>query len=139
MEWAQLGEHLKRFTKAEKLGEACPVYNCHGLTFASRRTQVTPAIFPILGDDGFEEVQEKETRLGDIVIYSNARGEVVHSGFVVGIDQVEITPGTKSIIPRIWSKWGKGYEMLHSVGECPYFEDEGSATKYYRLTRWQPV
>jgi len=139
MEWAQLGELLVRFEKAEKVGEACPVYNCHGLTLGSRRTQVTHAILPILDDDGFDTIPEKDARLGDIVVYSNARGEVVHSGFVVGTDSVEIVFGSKSVIPRIWSKWGKGHEMLHAVGECPYLEDEGNFTTYYRLKRWKPV
>jgi hypothetical protein len=90
MEWDQLGEPLKRFNRAERVSEACPVYNCHGLTFASRRTTVGQTIIPILEDDGFDQVPEKEARPGDIVIYSSARGEVIHSGFVVGRNRVEI-------------------------------------------------
>ncbi len=43
--------------------------------------------------------------------------------------------GTKTIIPMVWSKWGKGCEMVHSVNDCPYLEDEGSYTRYYRLKR----
>jgi hypothetical protein len=133
-------EKLNRFTRAERLGEACPVYNCHGLTFASRRTSVNPAVMPILQDDGFEQVEEKDAQVGDIVVYSNVRGEVVHSGFVVGVDRVEIVPGTKpTMIPRIWSKWGKGHEWVHPVGECPYLQDEGNFASYYRLLRWQPT
>jgi hypothetical protein len=73
------------------------------------------------------------------VIYANARGEVVHSGFVISADPVEIIAGIRSIVPRIWSKWGKGYEMVHAVGECPYLEEEGNYTTYYRLKRWQPA
>ena len=38
----------------------------------------------------------------------------------------------------IWSKWGKGYEVIHAVGECPYLEDEGDLFAYYRLKRWKP-
>ena len=124
MEWQLLGEQLGRFTAAERLGEACPVYNCHGLTFASRRTQVTAAVTPILGEDGFEKVEERNAQVGDIVIYADARGAVIHSGFVVGTDRVEIVQGSKpTIIPRIWSKWGKGHEWVHPVGECPYLQD----------------
>ena len=139
MEWSQLAEPLARFKKAERVSEACPVYNCHGLTFGSRRTQVTPAVLPILEDDGFDLIPEKETRPGDIVLYSDARGSVVHSGFVVRVESVEIIMGNNSRIPVIWSKWGKGYEMIHPVGECPYLEDEGSSATYYRLRRWRPV
>jgi hypothetical protein len=138
-EWHLLGEMLDRFSNAEKVSEACPVYNCHGLTFGSRRTQVGPPIFPILEDDGFDKVQsEKDVRPGDIVIYSNVRGEVTHSGFVVWRRIVELVEGTKSVVPMIWSKWGKGYEMIHAVGECPYFEEEGDIFSYYRLKRWTP-
>jgi len=139
MEWSQLGEQLKRFTKAEKVSEACPVYNCHGLTFGSRRTTVTPAVLSILEDDGFDPVLEKEARPGDIVLYSSALGEVIHSGFVVARDRREIVAGSPPIIiPIIWSKWGKGYEMVHAVGECPYLEEDGNYATYYRLKRWKP-
>ncbi len=139
MEWGQLGEQLSRFTKAERVSEACPVYNCHGLTFGSRRTSVGPTVLPILDDDGFDPIAEKEARPGDIVIYSDAGGQVVHSGFVIQRKQVEIIIGTRSAIPVIWSKWGKGYEMVHEVGECPYLEEEGNYPTYYRLQRWKPV
>lgn len=139
MEWDQLGKTLARFTGAERVSDACPVYNCHGLTFGSRRTQVTHSVLPILKEDGFDPISEKDARAGDIVIYSNARGEVVHSGFVVARKSVEIIMGTQSIIPVIWSKWGKSYEMIHAVGECPYLEEEGNYPTYYRLQRWKPA
>jgi hypothetical protein len=139
MEWSQLAEPLARFKKAERVSEACPVYNCHGLTFGSRRTQVTHSVLPILEDDGFDLISEKEARAGDIVLYSNTRGEVVHSGFVVGRKPVEIILGSEFFIPIIWSKWGKGYEMIHTVEECPYIEDEGGTVTYYRLKRWIPT
>jgi hypothetical protein len=138
-EWNRLAETLERFSNAERVSEACPVYNCHGLTFGSRRTQVTHAVFPILDDDGFDLLaSEKEIRTGDIVVYCSARGEAIHSGFVVWRKVVEIVPGTQSVIPMVWSKWGKGYEMIHAIGECPYLDDEGNHTRYYRLKRWIP-
>lgn len=139
-EWQQLGEPLKRFANAERVSEACPVYNCHGLTFGSRRTQVTDAVYPILDDDGFDILpSEKDVRTGDIVIYSNARGEAIHSGFIVWRNVVELMPGTKTVIPMVWSKWGKGYEMVHRIDECPYLDDEGSHKRFFRLKRWTPT
>jgi hypothetical protein len=138
-EWHLLGELLGRFANAECVSEACPVYNCHGLTFGSRRTQVTDVVYPILDDDGFDILpSEKDVRPGDIVVYCSARGEVIHSGFIVWRKSVELVPGTKSVIPMVWSKWGKGHERLHEIGECPYLEDEGNYTRYYRLKRWTP-
>ena len=62
-DWHVLGESLSRFKNVERVSEACPVYNCHGLTFGSRRTQVTPPVASILHDDGFDRVlSEKEVR-----------------------------------------------------------------------------
>jgi hypothetical protein len=134
----KIGVLRQRGFEPQKVSEACPVYNCHGLTFANRRTSVPQTVLPILEDDGFNQVSEKEARVGDIVLYVSPRGDVVHSGFVVRCDSVEIVAGSKSVVPVIWSKWGKGYEMVHPVGECPYLEDEGSGTQYYRLLRWKP-
>jgi len=139
-DWHVLGESLSRFKNVERVSEACPVYNCHGLTFGSRRTQVTPPVASILHDDGFDRVlSEKEVRPGDIVVYSDARGEVAHSGFVVWRKKLELVGGAESIIPMVWSKWGKGYEVIHAVGECPYLENEGDVFTYYRLKRWMPT
>ncbi|MFZ0321202.1 MAG: hypothetical protein WAL56_18895 [Candidatus Sulfotelmatobacter sp.] len=139
-DWHVLGESLSRFKNAERVSEACPVYNCHGLTFGSRRTQVGPPILSILDDDGFDQIlSEKDVRPGDIVVYSNARGEVAHSGFVVWRKKIELVGGIVSVIPMVWSKWGKGYEVIHAVAECPYFEDEGDVFTYYRLKRWTPT
>jgi hypothetical protein len=138
-EWHLLAEMLDRFKRAERVSEACPVYNCHGLTFGSRRTQISSSILSILEDDGFDKVaSEKDVRPGDIVIYSDARGEVTHSGFVVWRNTVELMAGSKTLIPMVWSKWGKGYEMIHAVGECPYYEEQGANFAYYRLKRWTP-
>jgi hypothetical protein len=140
-DWHLLGESLNRFKNVERVSEACPVYNCHGLTFGSRRTQVSPPIRSILDDDGFDKItSEKEVRPGDIVIYSNARGEVEHSGFIVWRKRERLIADsdTESVIPMVWSKWGKGYEVIHAVGECPYLDQEGDTVAYYRLKRWIP-
>lgn len=138
-EWNLLAVQLRRFMNADQVSDACPVYNCHGLTFGSRRTQVTDVVYPILEDDGFDVLpSERDARTGDIIVYCNSRGEVIHSGFVVG--RKPLSPGGADVpqIPVIWSKWGKGYEMMHAVGECPYLEEEGNYTRYYRLKRWTP-
>lgn len=141
-EWNQLGEDLKRFKNATPLGdpsEACPVYNCHGLTFGSRRTQVGNAVLPILADDGFEILKsEKDVRTGDVVIYSDRRGEVVHSGFIVFSKEIEIVFGTTTVIPMVWSKWGKAQEFLHAIEDCPFIGEEGTQITYYRLRKWKP-
>lgn len=131
-EWNTLYDPNNPYEKAgaERVNEACPVYNCHGLTFGSRRTQVDASeatIQTILQDDGFEEVHEKFVKAGDVVVYYGDFGQVLHSGVVVQIGEFGI--------PKIWSKWGKGYEWLHPLAACPY---GSSKFRYYRLTKWKP-
>lgn len=83
-----------------------PTYNCHGLTFASRRTKVPPdAVVYILVDDRYVEVERRDARPGDVVIYYRD-GEPSHSGIVI-----ENAPDM--FAPRVWSKWGSGPEVVH--------------------------
>lgn len=95
-------------------------YNCHGLTFASRRTWIwkSSEIEKILKDDEYEMVELKDVLPGDIVVYTQD-GDVEHSGIVLSVDPV----------PYILSKWGPLHEVIHGVNECPY---SGSIT-YYRI------
>jgi len=46
-------------------------YNCHGMTFATRRTAIEYAeeINKILDEDDYEEVAAKEVIVGDIALY----------------------------------------------------------------------
>jgi hypothetical protein len=145
LDWQVLGETLKRFStisSVERVSDACPVYNCHGLTLGSRRTQVTDIIFPILEEDGYERLpSEKDARTGDVVVYCGKRGEVIHSGFVLRSGEILLGLGSdegKITVPMVWSKWGKGCEMVHPVEICPYFGDEKTSVRYYRLKRWEP-
>src|SRR5437773_11543121 len=41
-----------------------PIYNCHGLTFASRRTRI-PDVTEVLADDGYQELPLKDVLPGD--------------------------------------------------------------------------
>jgi len=133
-DWKAFAEIIKKFGNAKKVADACPVYNCHGLTFASRRTAVDAQVFPILADDGFEEVPAKDAQEGDVIVYFDERGEVSHTGFVIG--HKEVILGNGLTIPKIWSKWGKGPEMVHLVPECDFYIGDDSI-KFYRLTKWK--
>jgi hypothetical protein len=110
----------------KKRTEPSPVFNCHGLTFASRRTKITATgdINVILKDDRWEEIPVENVLPGDIIIYFDADNDVNHSGIVVGIEE-----GLK--IPLICSKWGIGCEYVHRVGDVPS-ELYGPGSKYYR-------
>jgi hypothetical protein len=109
-------------------------YNCHGLTFLSRRawmdesTPVDP--FRLLfADDDYEGIPVERILPGDIAVYykrekgsllvggrrEEVRGSIQHTGIVVQIDR-----GTNP--PRIWilSKWSDLGEYLHTLDNCPY-------------------
>ena len=62
-----------------------PVYNCHGLTFAGRRTRVPDAssVRIMIDEDGYQEVDRNSVLEGDIVVYYSSEGDLEHSGIVV--------------------------------------------------------
>ena len=101
------------------------VYNCHGLTFASRRTVIDKPndIERIIQDDDYGEVDHSDVKPGDIAVYYSG-GDAEHSGIVIEISD------DRPI--KILSKWGVGQEVRHWVHVCPY---DSSAVQYYRVTR----
>jgi hypothetical protein len=96
-------------------------YNCHGLTFASRRTWIwAPAeITKILKDDDYTLVNLEDVLPGDVVVYFTS-GDAEHSGIVIHND----------VVPIILSKWGAAHEVIHRVNECPY---DSTQISYYRI------
>lgn len=101
----------------------CSTYNCHGLTFGSRRTWIANAseIAKIIEEDDYEEVDRIDILPGDIAVYF-VNGDAEHSGIVVK----ETDRG-----PLILSKWGSCHEVVHLVYEAPY---DASSVNYYRVT-----
>jgi hypothetical protein len=100
-------------------------YNCHGLIFAARRTQIDnpKQVQRILNEDGYRELEISEPpSCGDIAIYRED-GDIVHSGLVVDV---------KGHVPWILGKWGECHEVIHHVRDCPY---KSAAVKYYRLMK----
>lgn len=118
----------KKFPKAIPRTVPIPIYNCHGLTFASRRTRIfySDEIQKILADDGYTEVKIDEVKPGDIIVYYSGDGDVEHSGLVVS------EPDKQLKIPYIVSKWGCYREMFHWANDCPY---TFMNAKYYRVTK----
>lgn len=97
-------------------------YNCHGLTFASRRTWIwdSAEISKILKDDDYDTVELKDVLPGDIAVYYTD-GDAEHSGIVLRI---------VDLVPSILSKWGASHEVIHRVHECPY---DAASVVYYRI------
>jgi len=112
-------------------GNLTPIYNCHGLTFASKRTWIylDTEIEKILHDDRYIEIKnEKDVLPGDIVIYYDEKG-VAHSGIVIQVD----LPATLHDLIKVMvlSKWGKHKEVIHNVNYSPY--SLSSIKKYWRI------
>jgi hypothetical protein len=122
------GDRRARWPTARIRGnEVVPHYNCHGLTFASRRTAVEDSaeVRKIIGEDGYTEVVGGDVLPGDVILYvSPEDGDVEHSGIIVALGVAPL------YIPMVVSKWGKGFEVVHAANYCPY--TFGHA-KYYRI------
>lgn len=118
--------YRERHHLAEERSGPTGMYNCHGLTFASRRTQISKPVevWKILREDDYAEVDRADVLPGDVVIYFR-KSDLQHSGIVVELRQVGSLP-----TPRIVSKWGNGQETIHSLYDCPYPE---ATVRYYRI------
>ncbi len=122
----QFGLFEKWHSNAELRSMPTPRYNCHGMTFASRRTGIFDAesINKILDEDGYKKVEPHLVLPGDVIIYLSEDGDFEHSGIVVS------SPDADFGVPRVVSKWGKYSEFVHWANNCPYtFEN----TSYYRI------
>lgn len=102
-------------------------YNCHGLTFAARRTCIyeSEAIAQILQEDGYVEVSAESVLAGDIILYISSDNDVEHSGIVI-----EAPNNNLLNVPLVLSKWGAFAELIHRANNCPY---TFANAKYYRV------
>jgi hypothetical protein len=118
------GHRLLAQPGVEAYGSPTGVYNCHGLTFASRRTQITDtlAVRGIMEDDHYVAVMGT-ARPGDIALYIDDDGDIEHSGMVVAV------PRELPSVPTVLSKWGTGHEVMHPANVCPYTVTN---VRYYR-------
>lgn len=137
LERVKLAKRSHRFAIASSQPQLAPPtgrYNCHGLVFASRRTNIPPAGQPQAADpiellkrDGFGRVSSP-AQVGDVAVYRNAKGEVEHTGFVSRVDRV--APMSPQPVVFVWSMWGGLGEFEHRVNACPYSDCQ---VEYWRL------
>jgi len=108
-----MNDYMRQYSQETHRPWPSREYNCHGLSFAARRTGIHFAteIAKILKDDEYAQVPEKKVIPGDIVIYYES-GDVVHSGIVVQINELKV--------PIVLSKWGNCHEVVHQLARCPY-------------------
>lgn len=118
--------------QAQELAPPTGRYNCHGLVFASRRTNIPPAGGPdsvtaddLLNRDEYEQIHGPP-QPGDVVVYRDHQNqEATHSGLVSRIDRIGSAP-----VINVISKWGAGPEYEHHQQSCPYVEGR---IEYWRL------
>lgn len=107
----------KKFPRAIIRRGASVRYNCHGLTFANRRTCIEDSddLLTILGDDEYKKISLNETSRGDIIVYKD-NDDIDHTGIIIDIKKVK-----SIIVPIIMSKWGARHaEYIHPYNHCPY-------------------
>jgi hypothetical protein len=112
-----------------------PIYDCHGLIFASSRTNIDNSIEirKIIYEDGYKEIKMKETLEGDIVLYILMEDhDIFHSGIIVKAEH------KFNNISNIWvlSKWGKYKEVIHEINNCPYSKKK-HYKEFYRIDHEQ--
>ncbi len=103
----------KAFPNLTVADDPSKVYDCHGLTFKSKKMRIdNDAVDIILKDQGWTPAEDKKHKKGDIVVYRDKAGRVTHSGVVeeVGVD------GNAS---KVRSKWGMLGEYVHAPKDVP--------------------
>ena len=108
---------------AARLRSSTATYNCMGMIFACRRTWVAPEFLSlclrkILKDDEYKKLERRDNlSIGDLVVYSDASGEITHIGAIASISP-NIMGKTKY---ETLSKWGRDGEYFHDIEDVPYF------------------
>ena len=114
------GIFRRRFPWALERRPPTGQYNCHGMTFANRRTGIYDPkdVLTILEDDGYRKIRLSEAEIGDVVVYLDG-GEISHTGLVIEIGR-GFPEGSSLRAAKVLSKWGQAGEYLHPSREGPY-------------------
>ena len=96
-------------------------HNCYGWVFTAGRYWVPfDMVDGILSDNRYEEVSKPSK--GDLAVYRNAEGELVHTGIVLHADDCTL----------IESKWGPLGRYIHLPDDQPF---GGTCTFYHSPRR----
>src|SRR6185369_6201506 len=132
IENAQYSALLKSEIETEKSTEAMylssfreyptRMYNCHGMTFACRRTGIySDEMIRIILKEEYREIKDRKDVLsGDVVIYFLGTN-ILHSAMVMSVNHPII---------RVLSKSRAHSEIEHLVDYTPYANSE---KKFYRI------
>lgn len=121
--------HEKYKGKVTFRSDNSSIFNCHGMVFAARRTNIDDSneVRKILDEDDYEEVSLKDVLPGDIVAYIALNGNIDHSAIVIELPSEETVN-----MPLVVSKWGRFREAIHVLHQCPYPVPEH---KYFRIKK----
>jgi hypothetical protein len=91
--------------------EATSAYNCHGLSFANRRTRIPDAeALTVIFQDEYMRIERERVLPGDIAVYRDGT-DISHTGVVIE------APSQNALrVAKIVSKWGHGPEYIHQEG-----------------------
>lgn len=112
-------EEWEKLCPEAELRSITNVYNCMGLLFASRRTNIYPEhVFDILNDDEYRKILDiRDISIGDIVIYRDTDSyDVTHVATVIS-KQALIKTATWDV--KVLSKWGGDGEYMHNLEYVP--------------------
>lgn len=104
-------------------------YNCVGMTFASRRCHIEARHLPlILSEDGYREVAEDDTQVGDVIVYYY-QDDPSHVGLIVRKDGVVEEASWQLLV---LSQWGSDGEYFHEPEAVPTLL--GNTRKFFSET-----
>lgn len=95
-------------------------YNCHGLTFASRRGWLNDVELVIKSERYRQLVPSDYIYSGDIIEYvKNQR--TIHTGIVLHVTPHDLTcESISNGTVKVLSKWGQQGEFIHDFDKSPY-------------------
>lgn len=110
-------EYAARTGAIERTKTSSLIFNCHGLTFASRRTSIHDEedVRRLLdNEDDYTEIDIRSVLPGDIAVYYGANYTIPHTGIVISMPRQDDLH-----IPWVVSKWGHFREYMHRANKLP--------------------
>ena len=119
-----------------QLSQPSAYYNCH--SFAWYRSSSTnpywiDSVYNYTYDEACLQISSQNVQVGDIIVYYNANGLILHSGIVVSLNNSNYI---------ICSKWGIAGAYFHSIQNVPngYKCYDGSIiVEYYRYHDYERI
>ena len=111
--------------KVEQTGPPTDDYDCHGWTFTNGAKWIDDdQVQKILDDNGYTKVAKP--KVGDLVVYKDADGNIRHTGIVRKVD-----PETGEVT-KVESKWGRYGRYKHAPNDVP---SSYGTPEYYHTDR----